>query len=177
MNTLLTLVTAVLFSTSPGTTQKPAPARAVKVHKAERRMTYEEHGEIVRTFRIGLGGDPSGDKVKRGDSRTPEGELYVTYKKERSDFHRFIGLSYPMPRHAALGVEAGLIDEDTAVAIQRAARRKKVTPQGTRLGGYVGIHGGGGDYDWTLGCIAVTDEEAEWLFERLRPGDPITIYP
>ncbi len=153
------------------------PARLIRIKKADRELWYEERGSVVRRFRVGLGGAPVGDKERQGDSKTPEGEFYVSSKNPRSAFHRFIGLSYPMPRHAERGLDRGLITDVVAEKIRSAARHKRIPPQLTPLGGYVGIHGGGGTSDWTLGCIAVTDEEALWLFERMRLKDPIIIEP
>jgi murein L,D-transpeptidase YafK len=153
------------------------PRRRIHILKAQRTLDYEEDGAVVRSFRIGLGGAPVGDKERQGDSKTPEGELYVGWKLEQSRFHRFLGLSYPMPAHAERGQKAKLIDAKTAEAIRQAVAKKRPPPQNTRLGGDVGIHGGGSSVDWTLGCVAVTDEEIEWLFARVRVGDPVLIEP
>lgn len=153
------------------------PRRRLHILKAQRTLDYEEDGVVVRSFRIGLGGAPVGDKERQGDSKTPEGELYVGWKLEQSRFHRFLGLSYPMPIHAERGQKAKLIDAKTAEVIRQAVAKKRPPPQNTRLGGDVGIHGGGSSIDWTLGCIAVTDDEIEWLFARVRVGDPVLIEP
>ena len=39
------------------------------------------------------------------------------------------------------------------------------------------IHGGGADSDWTEGCIAVSDLEAEELFRALPLGTQVEIAP
>lgn len=153
------------------------PAHTLEIYKSERKMVLTVGGDVSRTFKIALGGAPEGDKIKRGDSKTPEGEFYVAWKNPRSSFHRFLGLSYPMPRHAERALESGLIDRATRDAIVRAADKKMQPPQGSRLGGWVGIHGGGAGVDWTLGCIAVSDEEAEMLFDTLIVGDRIVVFP
>jgi murein L,D-transpeptidase YafK len=168
---------ALLLSLDAVTALSKEPARVIRVYKSERRMTYEEEGRVVRTFKISLGTSPVGDKRKQGDRKTPEGELYVTVKNPKSSFHRFIGLSYPMPVHAESALEAKAIDERTMSAIRRAAKKRQQPPQTTALGGYVGIHGGGVGGDWTWGCVAVEDEEIEWLYARLKQGDAIFIYP
>src|SRR5262245_24666573 len=102
---LLSIVLAIITTTS-------APPRAphvLQIYKAERRMVLEVGGQSVRSFRVGLGGSPSGDKQRQGDERTPEGEFYVAWKNPASSFHRFLGLSYPMQRHAEAGLKSGLI--------------------------------------------------------------------
>ena len=50
-------------------------------------------------------------------------------------------------------------------------------PWKTALGGEIMIHGGGTDSDWTEGCIAVSDLEAEELFRALPLGTPVEIAP
>ena len=32
-------------------------------------------------------------------------------------------------------------------------------------------------YDWTAGCIAITDEEMDYLYENTAVGTPIRILP
>ena len=101
----------------------------------------------------------------------------MAWKNPKSSFHRFLGLSYPMPRHAERGRRRGLIKGPVAKKIVEAARSRGIPSQRTALGGYVGIHGGGGGSDWTLGCIAVSDAEIEWLFSRIRRGDVVEVLP
>ena len=140
-------------------------------------MTLEVDGRVVRIFRVGLGLAPQGDKVREGDRRTPEGRFYVAWKNPGSAYHRFFGLSYPMPRHAKRALERGRISSAVAERIERAAKRKRTPPQYTGLGGLVGVHGGGAGADWTYGCIAISDEEIEWLFDRIRIGDEVVVLP
>lgn len=153
------------------------PRRVVKIEKAKRSMTLEVDGKVVRRFRVGLGFAPEDDKVRQGDGRTPEGRFYVAWKNPASQFHRFFGLSYPMPRHARRAFEAKKIDKALLDEVEAAAKKKKKPPQYSSLGGLVGVHGGGSGSDWTLGCIAVTDEEIEWLYEEVRVGDEIVVLP
>ncbi len=153
------------------------PPHVVKIEKAKRTMTLEVDGRVVRRFRVGLGFAPELDKVRQGDGRTPEGRFYVAWKNPGSRFHRFFGLSYPMPRHARRAHEAGRIDDELLARVEEAAAKKKKPPQYTKLGGLVGVHGGGGGSDWTLGCIAITDEEIEWLYDVVRVGDTIVVLP
>lgn len=156
------------------------PKRAkhsLKIYKAERRMEMWVGGERVRTFKVGLGGNPKGDKVRQGDSKTPEGTYYVAWKNPKSSFHLFLGLSYPMPRHAKAAVRSGRMTKAVATKIKKRVKKRGIPPQLTPLGGYVGIHGGGGGADWTLGCIAVSNAEIEWIYARMRHGDEIVVQP
>lgn len=156
---------------------RPRPPHRLLVHKSERRMELWIGDRLVRRFRVALGLAPVGDKVRQGDRRTPEGRFYLAWKKPNSDFHRFLGLSYPMPRHAARGRARGLISTATEEKILARVRRRGVPPQTSALGGFVGIHGGGAGADWTFGCIAVSDAEVEYLFSTMRRGDVIEVRP
>lgn len=163
-----------------GPASAAAPTRTLRVQKSLRQLTYEEGGAVVRTFRCALGSADDaalGDKVRQGDCKTPEGEHYVAWKNPNSSFHLFLGLSYPMDRHADRALAESRIDAATHRRIVDAVKRRRQPPQDTPLGGWVGIHGGGSSSDWTLGCVAVTDEEIEWLFARTRVGDRISIEP
>lgn len=154
------------------------PTHELIIYKNARKMEFRVNGQLVRRFVVSLGGAPRGDKKRQGDSKTPEGEFYVAWKNPGSKFHRFLGLSYPMPRHAQAGLKAGLITQKTARRIRSAARKRRKPPQYSRLGGLVGVHGGGGGWwDWTLGCIAISDDEIEWLYKRMRVGDRIFVRP
>lgn len=153
------------------------PRHTLVIEKSARRMTLFVGKSEVKRFRVGLGGAPAGDKVRQGDSRTPEGRFYVAWKNPKSNFHRFLGLSYPMPRHARRAVAQGRLSAKARAKIDARIAKKGIPPQTTPLGGYVGIHGGGGDSDWTLGCIAITDDEIEWLYTRMRRGDVIEVRP
>lgn len=140
-------------------------------------MSLEVDGRAARQFEVALGLAPLGDKERMGDRRTPEGEFFVAMKNPRSDYHRFIGLSYPMPPHARRGRELGIVDDEVVDRVIEATKARRAPPQTTALGGFVGIHGGGAGSDWTYGCIAVSDEEVEWLFDRVRFGDRIVVLP
>jgi lipoprotein-anchoring transpeptidase ErfK/SrfK len=59
----------------------------------------------------------------------------------------------------------------------------------TRLGGWVGIHGGSdgayakkmmnkrGRNDWTAGCVAVTNREIEEIHAATKMGTPVLVKP
>jgi len=134
------------------------------VDKSERTLTLWWHGVPLKTYRVALGGDPIGDKQKRGDGRTPEGTYNVVQRHKDSEFHRALHLSYP----------------DAADRAQ--ARAERVNP-----GGNIEIHGlkpgfewvGSAHtlFDWTDGCIAVTNSEVEELWRAAPTGTPVEIRP
>ena len=59
-------------------------------------------------------------------------------------------VSYPNTQDAIEGVIAGDITTAQYHGIKTASNNRSVTNQGTRLGNYIMIHGGGSDRDWTL---------------------------
>lgn len=139
-------------------------ADAVRVHKSARRMELLRDGAVIRRYRISLGSEPRGHKQQEGDGRTPEGRYVIDWRNPGSRFHRSLHISYPDARD------------------RRAARARGVSP-----GGDIMIHGlpnGWGWawpffrlWDWTDGCIAVTDAEMDEVWHAVKDGTPIEIVP
>jgi murein L,D-transpeptidase YafK len=139
-------------------------ADLVVIEKAARRMTLYEDGREVARYRIALGPAPIGDKEREGDGRTPEGLYHITFKNPKSQFHLSLKISYP------------------DAADRAEARRLGVDP-----GGDIFIHGTPGTSgvpspfaprrDWTLGCIAVTNDEIEEIWRHVAVGTAVEIRP
>lgn len=149
----------------------------IVVNKGWRQLLLYSSDRLVRTYRIGLGLSPDGDKVRQGDRRTPEGEFYVFTKNSKSAFYLSLGLSYPNAAHAERGLRVGLITRAQYDAIMRALRVKKGPPQNTLLGGDIYIHGLGAQSDWTWGCVALENEDIRELYDAVKVGTPVTIQP
>jgi lipoprotein-anchoring transpeptidase ErfK/SrfK len=147
----------------------------VVVEKGARRLRLYAGGELVRVRRVALGFEPSGDKEKQGDGRTPEGEFLICMKNERSRFYLSLGLTYPNEEDAARGLRDGLITKAAAASIVRAVRAGRCPAWNTALGGEIFIHGGGAASDWTLGCVALENPEIKELFDALPAGTPVRI--
>lgn len=155
----------------------PLTRPRVVVKKARRQLLLFSADKLVRTYRIGLGLSPVGDKVRQGDRRTPEGEFYIFTKNAKSAFYLSLGLSYPNAAHAERGLRDGLITRAQYDAITRALRAKKGPPQNTLLGGDIYIHGNGAQSDWTWGCVALENEDVRELFDAVNVGTPVIIEP
>ena len=117
---------------------------------------------------MGLGFDPRGHKQREGDGRTPEG-WYRTSDKPWSDFAGAIAVHYPNEHDAATALADGRLDAPQHEVVRDALARDRVPPQQTALGGEILIHGGGSREDWTLGCMALEDED----LGRLRTALPV----
>jgi murein L,D-transpeptidase YafK len=139
-------------------------------------LTVYEGDTPVQTIPVVTGKNPA-DKVREGDLATPEGEFYVCYLNPESQYHRFLGLSYPNAEDAARGLRDGLISQDEHDAICAAVATGECPPWKTALGGEVGIHGPCPNRTWTHGCIAMAVDQIEPLYAMLRIGDRVTIVP
>ena len=120
-------------------------------------------------------------KVK-GDNKTPLGKFKVGWVNKNTRYHRFLGLTYPDLPAADRALVDGRINESQWQAIRRASAAGKVPLQNTPLGGQIGIHGiGTGDrevhweFNWTNGCVALTNEEIDELLQWVKIGTPVEI--
>jgi len=145
------------------------------VSKASRRLDLYSDDVVVRSYRIGLGTNPVDDKRVEGDGCTPEGEFYIFTKNEKSAYYLSLGLSYPNAEDAERGLREQIITRAEYRAIRKAIVQKKAPPQRTRLGGLIYIHGNGWSTDWTLGCVALENEDMDELFKAVAVGTPVVI--
>ncbi|MCH7814628.1 MAG: L,D-transpeptidase family protein, partial [Planctomycetes bacterium] len=75
----------------------------VIVLKARRVLHLFDGDRLVRSYPVALGPQPTGDKQRLGDGRTPLGRFRICSKNRHSDHHRFLGIDYPGPDHAGRG--------------------------------------------------------------------------
>lgn len=148
----------------------------IKVYKKARLLELYGDGQLLGKFKVALGGYPEGNKKKEGDKRTPEGKYYICTRNGNSKFKLFLGLSYPDVKAAEIGLSEGLINKATYDKIKAAQESKIQPPWNTPLGGEVGIHGGGVSSDWTAGCIALSDEDIEIIWEYAGMKTSVVIY-
>jgi murein L,D-transpeptidase YafK len=150
----------------------------IEVWKGQRRMELRHDRALIREFKIVLGQAPKDTKLIRGDMRTPVGRYYVS-EKHVSRFHRFLGINYPNLDDAERGYGDRLIDAVQWADIFVANLRGEAPTWRTLLGGRVGIHGYGErpylPVDWTQGCIAVSNDDIEFLYDFAPVGTPVII--
>ena len=131
---------------------------SIVVYKGERRMHLLHGDTALASYDFQLGFAPDGHKRVEGDGRTPEGQYWIDRVNPQSNFHLSLGISYP-----------------NAADVARAAAL------GLPPGGEIFIHGTPSNFigmiDWTVGCIAVTNEEIEVIYSMVKVGTPIWIYP
>jgi murein L,D-transpeptidase YafK len=159
----------------------------ILIKKGERKLYLyvREDGKerLEKSYQIALGNNPTGAKRRQGDGATPEGDYYITHKNPRSNFFLSLGVSYPNIIDADDGLKNGLITKTQHKAIVDAINGRTKPPQNTRLGGDIFIHGGGTGKlfgltrDWTLGCVALENDEIKELFEKIPVKTPVKIAP
>ena len=154
----------------------PIPDVSILVWKADRTLEVRSGATTLVSWPVALGGVEH-DKVREGDRATPEGSFRIVTRNDKSRFKLFLGLSYPTSEDADRGVRDHLITEQQAREIREAEAAGRVPPWDTPLGGAVGLHGGGGGQDWTLGCIAIEDPQITQLWELAPLGTRVEIRP
>lgn len=157
--------------------QKPIANPRIVVYKKDRKLELYSDQTLVRSYRVGLGFSPVADKQREGDGATPEGDFYVFVKNNKSAYYLSLGVSYPNVEDAERGLRDRLITKAQYEKIVDAHKRKIAPPQYTNLGGLIYIHGNGAKSDWTLGCVALENEDMKELFDSVIVGTPVTIKP
>jgi murein L,D-transpeptidase YafK len=119
---------------------------------------------------------------RKGDHQTPLGHFSIAWITDNTSFHRFFGFRYPSKDYADRALKAGHLDKKTWAQIHRALAAGRLPPQDTILGGNLGIHGiGKGDidihkrYNWTNGCVALTNGQIDRLTVWIGVGTPVEI--
>lgn len=144
-------------------------AAAIIVDKAAYKLFLIRNGRLEAVFPVELGRNPYDDKVKEGDSCTPEGFYKVTWKRDRGNtiFYRALFINYPNGK-----------DKEEFRSLVESGQ----LPPGAKTGGDIEIHGSGsgkpgnaGGYNWTLGCVALSNEDIDVLFEAVETYCPVII--
>ncbi len=139
-------------------------ADLIKVDKSARQLQLLRDGEVIASYAVALGNAPEGPKQQEGDERTPEGRYVIDWRNPKSRYFLSLHISYPDANDKARAKEAG------------------VSP-----GGDIMIHGQPNGYqsagpalqkfDWTNGCIAVTNAQMQEIWDAAPDGTPIEITP
>ena len=139
-------------------------ADKIIIEKEKRRLILFSKGKIIKLYKVSLGRNPKGAKTKKGDKKTPEGIYKIDYRIRNSNYHLALHINYPNQKD-----------------LERA-KKQKVDP-----GGDIMIHGIKNGFgwlgrlhrliDWTQGCIAVTNQEIEEIWELVPDGTIVEIKP
>lgn len=136
----------------------------VRVIKSKHKLLLLSKNRVIREYKIALGKNPQGHKHQEGDGKTPEGIYVLDYKRSDSAFYKAIHISYPSNKDIAF------------------AKLHNINP-----GKQVMIHGqknGLGwlefitqKFDWTNGCIALSDNDMNELWNLIEVDTKIEIFP
>ncbi len=133
----------------------------IQVRKSKRKLDLiSGQNRIIQSYDIRLGRVPVGAKRFYRDMRTPEGVYRINRKNPYSRFNLSLGLDYP-----------------------RHQDRLYASRHGRSPGGDIFIHGQPNGYhgptiswDWTWGCIALSNEDMREIFDRIGTGTDIVLY-
>lgn len=176
------LLLALCLSIATANVYAKTEVKLLRVYKNERRLEIVGiNNQVIKTFKIMLGRNPVGPKTQEGDNKTPEGTYELDFKNPESSFHKSLHISYP-----------------------NLKQKMKAKMRGVNPGGDIMLHGlpndfkemsvwlntvGLGDlgddliraglpyFDWTNGCIAVTDAEIDEIYEMVTVPTKIIIEP
>ncbi len=136
----------------------------VLVIKSKSTLYLKSGGNTLKKFHVVFGRHPKGRKLKEGDERTPEGRYILDYNKEDSAFYKSIHISYPNKKD-----------------------KKHAEKLGVNPGGQIMIHGQKNGiswpsaitqlFNWTDGCIALSNKDMDEVWNAVEVGTPILIEP
>ena len=134
----------------------------IVVDKEKRDITMYNESKVLKKFKISLGFEPIGTKIKKGDGKTPEGLYYIEDKIRESSFFLALKVSYPNPWDIRRALELNY-----------------------HPGGQIMIHGApnkgydrnyhNSDNDWTEGCVAISNQQMLEIWKKISVGTPILI--
>lgn len=140
----------------------------ILVRKRAHEMVLFAHDVRLQTLKVAIGPGGMGPKHIEGDKVTPVGRYHVIAKSP-SVWGTFMRLDYP--------------NADDRARFAQLKREGKL-PRNATIGGDIGIHGAPQDReykkvhkasDWTLGCIALDDDEIRDLARRVPVGAIVDI--
>jgi murein L,D-transpeptidase YafK len=139
-------------------------ADTILIVKHERKLYLLRDNSPLRSYRIALGLSPTGAKEREWDFRTPEGSYVIDFRQPHSHYFKALHISYP-----------------SAADLRRASALHRP------VGGNIFIHGEPNQptkpvsyyqtRDWTNGCIALSDEDLQDLWDLTAGQTRVEIVP
>ena len=137
-------------------------ADKIIVSKTDKVLYLQNNNKVFASYPVVFGGNPEGHKEQEGDNKTPEAEYIIDFKKEDSAYFKALHISYPN-------------EQDKA-----NAKAKGVSP-----GGDIMIHGQKNGFgwlyfisqyfNWTKGCIALSNDNMQKVWQSVNAGTKIVI--
>ncbi len=142
---------------------KQSKGNCIIVDKYAREARLYVAGKLQHTYDIELSENWAGNKMYQGDKATPEGRYKIKAKKAHGStkYYKALLIDYP--------------NDDDRIRFN-AKKKNNQLQRSAKIGGLIEIHGGGGKgYDWTDGCVALTNDEMDHIFKFTSVGTPVTI--
>jgi murein L,D-transpeptidase YafK len=157
----LVLITSLMTTALVSAEEK---ADRVVVEKSKHLLSLYKSNQLLASYPVMFGGDPVGTKQKQNDGKTPEGKYVLDFKKADSRFHKAFHISYPNEKDLAnakrLGVNAGgdimIHGQKNGFGWASAVMQK---------------------FNWTQGCIALSNQDIDVVWNKVDAGTPIEIKP
>jgi len=141
---------------------------SILIEKSEYKLTLMFDTNRIKSYPVVFGSNPVDDKLRQGDSCTPEGIFKVRDLYPHNSWSKFIWIDYP-----------------TADSWRKhdAAKALGIIQQNAKIGGEIGIHGVPQGYDsmivdkinWTLGCISLINNDIDEIYKVVSVGTKIEI--
>lgn len=139
-------------------------AERVLVIKSQRTLYLLRDGEPYRSYPVSLGSVPRGHKQRAGDERTPEGLYWLADKNPNSPFYRSIRISYPDAQDRARAQKLG-VDPGNDIMIHGQPLESPWPVEVSLM------------FNWTDGCIAVSNAAMDDIWTQVSAGTLIEIRP
>lgn len=142
----------------------------ILIEKSQYRLTVYYQNQPIKSYPVVFGNNPTRDKLKEGDMKTPEGIFKVKDLYPHPQWSKFIWLDYPNHQSWEKHLKA---------------KRSRIIPISASIGNAIGIHGvnQGSNYlinernNWTWGCISLKNEDVDEIYSIIEVGTVIKIVP
>ena len=141
---------------------------SILINKSQGTLVLYYDRKPIKSYPVVFGGNPTGDKLREGDLKTPEGIFQVRDLYPHPSWSKFIWLDYP---------------NASSWRKHLNAKQQGIIPISATIGGEIGIHGvpSGSDRlidrkkNWTLGCISLKNNDVDELYGAIQTGTTVEI--
>ena len=143
---------------------------SILIEKSKYRLIVFNNLQPIKSYPVVFGGNPTGDKLREGDQKTPEGIYYIRDLYPHQSWSKFIWLDYPRVESWREHFQAKL-----------KGNLNWLFP----IGGEIGIHGVPNEDDslidrrsnWTLGCVSLKNNDVDEIYDFVDTGTLVEIIP
>ncbi len=140
----------------------------ILIDKSDYKLLVVSNSKTIREYKSVFGTNPIDDKLMEGDRCTPEGKFKVRDLYPHKAWSKFIWIDYPT--------------EDSWKKHRKAKLENRIS-QDAKIGGEIGIHGVPNNssnlisekQNWTLGCISLSNDDINDLYDVVYKNMSIEI--